>query len=105
LPESSPFGSAFNAPTIRSAKPSPKFLFQALPGFTGDRKITLFSAGNTMGVPRRPRVAFICNEETKEFLEEWAETENRSVSNLVETIVEEAVSAKKTKKSKSKKED
>jgi len=58
-----------------------------------------------MGVPRRPRVAFICNEETKEFLEEWAETENRSVSNLVETIVEEAVSAKKTKKSKSKKED
>jgi hypothetical protein len=52
-----------------------------------------------MGVPRRPRVAFICNEETKQFLEEWAKGENRTVSNLVETIVEEAVSVKKSKKS------
>lgn len=59
-----------------------------------------------MGVPRRPRVAFICNEETKEFLEEWAKGENRTVSNLVETIVEEAVSTKKSKKSnKGKKDD
>lgn len=40
---------------------------------------------------RRPRVAFICDDETKEILEEWATDENRTVSNLVESIVLEAI--------------
>jgi hypothetical protein len=46
-------------------------------------------------VTRRPRIAFICNQDTKEFLEDWANDENRTLSNLIETIVEEAVAAKK----------
>ncbi len=58
----------------------------------------MLSAGN-MGVPRRPRIAFICNEETKEYIEEWAKTERRTVSNLVESIVENAVTAKKSGRS------
>ena len=40
---------------------------------------------------RRPRVAFICDEEVKEILEEWATDENRTMSNLVESIVLEAI--------------
>lgn len=47
-------------------------------------------------VTRRPRLAFICNESSKEFLEEWAQNETRSVSNLIETIVEEAIATKKS---------
>jgi hypothetical protein len=50
-------------------------------------------------VTRRPRVAFICNEETKDFIEEWAKAERRSVSNLIESIVEDAVTVKKSGKS------
>ncbi len=52
-----------------------------------------------MGIPRRPRIAFICNEETKEYIEQWAKTERRTVSNLVESIVENAVTAKKSGRS------
>ncbi|GAB1544794.1 hypothetical protein NUACC21_74700 [Scytonema sp. NUACC21] len=40
---------------------------------------------------RRPRVAFICDEEVKEILYEWATDENRTVSNLVESIVLDAI--------------
>lgn len=40
---------------------------------------------------RRPRIAFICDEEVKEILEEWASEENRTVSNLVEFVVLEAI--------------
>jgi hypothetical protein len=42
-------------------------------------------------VTRRPRVAFICDEDVKGILEEWATDENRTVSNLVESIVLEAI--------------
>lgn len=37
---------------------------------------------------------FICEQEVKTFLEQWASSENRTMSNLVETIVTDAVVAK-----------
>jgi len=46
---------------------------------------------------RRPRIAFICSEETKLELEQWAERENRTVSNLVESVVLEVLSRNKSK--------
>jgi CopG-like RHH_1 or ribbon-helix-helix domain, RHH_5 len=45
-------------------------------------------------VTRRPRVAFICDEEVKQILEEWADEEGRTVSNLVERIVLEVIASK-----------
>lgn len=44
---------------------------------------------------KRPRVMFICDDTTKTYLEEWAEAENRTVSNLVETLVQEAIAVRK----------
>jgi hypothetical protein len=38
---------------------------------------------------------FICEQEVKDFLEEWASSENRTVSNLVETLVTDAIAIKK----------
>jgi hypothetical protein len=38
---------------------------------------------------------FICDDTTKSYLEEWAEAENRTVSNLVETLVQEAITVRK----------
>ncbi len=37
---------------------------------------------------------FTCDDTTKAYLEEWAETENRTVSNLVETLIQEAIAAR-----------
>ncbi|WP_082803633.1 ribbon-helix-helix domain-containing protein [Anabaena sp. 4-3] len=48
---------------------------------------------------RRPRVMFTCDDSTKKILEEWAEDEGRTLSNLVERIVEDAI-ANRPKKSK-----
>lgn len=45
-------------------------------------------------VTRRPRVAFICDEEVKKILEQWADEEGRTVSNLVERIVLEVITTK-----------
>jgi len=50
-------------------------------------------------VTRRPRVAFICNEETKQYTEEWAKAERRTLSNLIESIVEDAVAERKSDRS------
>jgi hypothetical protein len=38
---------------------------------------------------------FICDQEVKDYLENWANSENRTVSNLVETIVTETIAARK----------
>lgn len=48
---------------------------------------------------RRPRVMFICEQEAKDFLEEWASSENRTVSNLVETLVTDAITVKQSGRS------
>ncbi|MEB3150500.1 MAG: hypothetical protein VKL60_15995, partial [Sphaerospermopsis sp.] len=45
-------------------------------------------------VARRPRIAFICDQSLKESLEKWAEEENRTLSNLVESICKNAVQTK-----------
>jgi len=46
-------------------------------------------------VSRRPRIAFICDHALKESLEQWAEEESRTLSNLIELICKNAVEAKK----------
>jgi hypothetical protein len=38
---------------------------------------------------------FICDQEVKDYLENWANSENRTVSNLVETIVTETIASRK----------
>jgi hypothetical protein len=38
---------------------------------------------------------FICDQEVKDYLENWANAENRTVSNLVETIVVETITGRK----------
>ena len=42
----------------------------------------------------RPRVQFVCDQWVKEYIDQWASLENRSTSNLVETIVLGAVQAR-----------
>ncbi|MCP6760063.1 MAG: ribbon-helix-helix protein, CopG family [Fischerella sp. CENA71] len=37
---------------------------------------------------------FSCTEEVKELLEQWAEEEGRSTSNVIERIVNDAIAAK-----------
>ena len=40
----------------------------------------------------RPRVQFVCSQKLADSLQEWADSENRSRSNLIETLLEEVVS-------------
>ena len=42
---------------------------------------------------------FICEQEVKDYLEGWADSENRTVSNLVEILVTDAVEQKKSDRS------
>jgi hypothetical protein len=42
---------------------------------------------------------FICEQEVKDFLEGWADSENRTVSNLVETLVTDAIATKQSGRS------
>jgi len=39
---------------------------------------------------------FVCDDETKRNLQEWAKEERRSMSNLVEKLVMDAIAARKT---------
>jgi len=47
-----------------------------------------------MGKPRRPRMMFSCSEEVKTLLEKSAEEEGRSISNVIERIINEAIATK-----------
>ncbi|MHC5915845.1 MAG: ribbon-helix-helix domain-containing protein [Nostoc sp.] len=47
---------------------------------------------------------FSCSEGTKEDLESWAEDEGRSISNLIERIVMDAI-AKRKKKTRNKNDE
>ncbi len=47
---------------------------------------------------KRPRVMFTCNDATKDYLDDWAKAENRTISNLVETLVVEAITAREAQK-------
>ena len=46
------------------------------------------------GATRKARVMFTCEHEIKNCLETWADSENRTVSNLVETLIVDALIAK-----------
>jgi hypothetical protein len=48
-----------------------------------------------MAKANKPRMNFTLDEESKNFIEEWAKQERRSVANLLEGIVLEAVARKK----------
>ncbi|MUH00375.1 hypothetical protein F7734_52145 [Scytonema sp. UIC 10036] len=39
----------------------------------------------------RPRVQFVCDREVADLLQQWANQENRTRSNLTETLVKEAI--------------
>lgn len=49
-----------------------------------------------MGVTKKAKVTFTCESEIKEYLAQWADVENRTLSNLVETLVTEAIAARQT---------
>lgn len=44
-----------------------------------------------MGTNKRPRIAFICDQELKDALEKWADAEGRTLSNLMERIAQNAL--------------
>lgn len=47
-----------------------------------------------MGVTKKAKVMFTCEHEVKDKLTEWAKQEKRTVSNLVEKLVTEALETK-----------
>lgn len=47
-----------------------------------------------MGVLKKAKVTFTCEFTMKDYLSEWADAENRTLSNLVETLIEEAIAAR-----------
>ncbi len=54
---------------------------------------------------KKPRLTIYLTEERKRFLEEWAETEKRTLTNLVGLILDAAIEEKaKSSKPKQKKE-
>ncbi len=55
-----------------------------------------------MGKTKKAQVMFTCTHEVKDFLTKWAVRENRTVSNLVETLVVDAIA---TQESNEKKKD
>uniref|UniRef100_A0A8J6ZLW2 Ribbon-helix-helix protein, CopG family n=1 Tax=Desmonostoc muscorum LEGE 12446 TaxID=1828758 RepID=A0A8J6ZLW2_DESMC len=46
---------------------------------------------------KKPKVSIYLPPELKEELDTWAEEENRSVSNLVETVIRDALAARRKK--------
>ena len=58
---------------------------------------------SAMGVTKKAKVTFTCTFETKEYLGEWSAEDRRTISNLVEGLIEEAIVARKTQKAKGEK--
>jgi hypothetical protein len=52
-----------------------------------------------MGQTKKAKVMFTCEWETKDFLTKWANAENRTLSNLVETLITEAIATKQAQQS------
>ncbi|PAX58339.1 ribbon-helix-helix domain-containing protein [Brunnivagina elsteri] len=50
-----------------------------------------------MGVTKKAKITFTCSDELKEELQKWANRENRTLSNLIETMAEKAVTNEKVK--------
>ena len=53
-----------------------------------------------MGVTKKAKETFTCTFETKEYLGEWSAEDRRTISNLVEGLVEEAIVTRKKTKAK-----
>lgn len=47
---------------------------------------------------KKPRISFVCDEELKTDLEIWAEEESRTVSNLCELIIKQAIKQRQESK-------
>lgn len=47
-----------------------------------------------MGQTKKAKITFTCTQEARDFLEKWAAGERRTISNLVEGLVEDAITAK-----------
>jgi hypothetical protein len=52
-----------------------------------------------MGATKKAKVTFTCEHTMKDYLSEWADSENRTMSNLVETLIGEAIAARTQNKS------
>lgn len=48
---------------------------------------------------RKPRIAVLVDEDLLEYLQQWAESEERSLSNLVLLLIKQAVEEKKAEAS------
>ena len=47
---------------------------------------------------KKPRIAAVVDEEIQQYLEEWANEEERTLSNLVVVILKQAIEARKQAK-------
>lgn len=54
---------------------------------------------------KKPRIAVVVDETLLEYLQEWAESEERSLSNLVLLLIKQAVDVRKAKAPVSEKKD
>jgi hypothetical protein len=52
------------------------------------------------GEYRKARIMFTCEHDIKEKLQTWADSENRTLSNLMELLAEQAIAARETKEKK-----
>ncbi len=49
-----------------------------------------------MGQTKKAKVTFTCTFEMKDYLNKWAISERRTISNLVEGLIEEIIATKET---------
>lgn len=47
-----------------------------------------------MGVLKKAKITFTCEFDMKDYLNEWATSEKRTLSNLVEMLVADAIAAR-----------
>jgi hypothetical protein len=52
---------------------------------------------------RKPRISVVVDEKLLQYLEQWAEAEERSVSNLVVFLLKQTIEAKKSREAENKK--
>jgi hypothetical protein len=53
-----------------------------------------------MGITKKAKVMFTCEHEVKDKLAKWAKTENRTISNLVEKLVMDAIASQEQQQNK-----
>lgn len=54
----------------------------------------MMTTSELMGQTKKAKITFTCTQEARNFLENWAAAERRTISNLVEGVVEDAISVK-----------